>query len=47
MYHGQVRFMKRWTEYCFELYTHNTERDITVLNANEPSDQENLHIIES
>ena len=39
--------LKQWTEYCSELYTHNAEGDITVLNANEPSHQDNLHILES
>ena len=27
--------MKRWTEYCSVLYTHNSEGDITVLSVNE------------
>ena len=39
--------MKRWTEYCSELYTHNAEGNITVINANKPFDQDNLHILES
>ena len=45
MFHGHV--MKRWTEYYSELYTHKKEGDITVLNVNEPFDQDNFNILES
>ena len=38
--------MKRWTEYCFELYTHNAKGDISVLTVNEPSNQDNFPILE-
>ena len=43
----KTEVLKRWTEYCSELYTHNAEGDISVLTVNEPSDQDNFPILES
>ena len=43
----KTEVLKRWMEYCSELYTHNAEGDISVLTVNEPSDQDNFHILES
>ena len=43
----KTEVLKRWTEYCFELYTINAEGDISVLTVNEPSDQDNFPIMES
>ena len=42
----KTEFLKRWTEYCSELCTHNAE-DISVLTVIEPSDQEHFPILES
>ena len=43
----KTEVLKRWTEYCSELYTHNAEGDISVLTVNEPSNQDNFPILES
>ena len=43
----QIEVLKRWTEYCSELYTHNAEGDISVLTVNEPSNQDNFPILEN
>ena len=43
----KTEVLKRWTEYCSELYTHNAEGDISVLIVNEPSNQDNFPILES
>ena len=42
----KTEVLKRWIEYCSELYTHNAEGDISVLTVNEPSDQDNFPILE-
>ena len=43
----KTEVLNRWTEYCSELYTHNTEGDISVLTVNEPSNQDAFPILES
>ena len=43
----KTEVLKRWTEYCSELYTHNAEGDISVLTVNEPSNQDNFPILKS
>ena len=42
----KTEVLKRWTEYCSELYTHNAEGDISVLTVNEPSNRDNFPIFE-
>ena len=43
----KTKVLKRWTEYCSELYTHNAEGDISVLTVNEPLNHDNFPILES
>ena len=42
----KTEVLKRWTEYCSELYTHNAEGDISALTVNEPSNQDTFPILE-
>ena len=39
--------LKRWTEYCSELYKHQANGDKSLLNVKEPTNQENFSILES
>ena len=42
--------LKRWTEYCNDLYNHQINPDISVLNSNANLNtymEEKLHILES
>ena len=36
MAHRRTRYLKRWTEFCSELYTHITARDPKVLDVPQP-----------
>ena len=37
----------RWTEYCSELYNFNNDKDTSILNAIEPTDNYNYRILRS
>ena len=36
-----------WTEYCSEMYNYNNDKDTSILNATEPTDNDNYPILRS
>ncbi|KAK3882228.1 hypothetical protein Pcinc_013401 [Petrolisthes cinctipes] len=41
----EKEILKRWTEYCSELYTHQSRGDPSVLNVEEPTNEDDYPIL--